>query len=118
MKFPAVLLFFTACGTASPGASNEDTMKVKLNEPFEIKLGVSMGTGYSWYLADSAYHQFIKPDSTFISDKVDLEGGPETQVFSFHGYRKGQCSLHFIHRRAWRKEDPPSKEKKINIIIE
>jgi predicted secreted protein len=119
MKLIPLLLLATSCGTASHQQVSTDTIKVKMKESFEIKLGTNMGTGYSWSLKDSAYRQFLSLDTVYtISNAEGKDNAPETQVFRFTALKKSNTTLHFLHARPWRKEEKPDQEKQYQVIIE
>lgn len=113
----AVFLLLEAC-SGSPDSSVQDTIRVKTNEPFEIRLGASLGTGYRWMTADSAYLGLLQLDTSFVVQPKDIDGEPETQVFQFRGLTKGKTRLHFVYQRSWQKKDPPRKERTYTIIVE
>ena len=60
MKIFFLFFLFSSCGSTKhpPVVENtikaEDTIKIKVNENFEIKLGAVMGTGYRWILRYSS----------------------------------------------------------------
>jgi predicted secreted protein len=124
MKLLLLSLACAACGASNTSVkdtgsvSTGDTIIVKVNEFFEVKLGAVMASGYSWSIADSNYTSFAKLDTTFAILNSDREGDPETQVFRFKAINKGETVLHFIHVRPWRKTDPPTKEKKYKLTIQ
>lgn len=121
MKMLAFLLLLCSCGSAHQGAApspSGDTIKVKLNEKFEIKLDVNFGTGYSWITADSVFTTYLRPDSTYSIENKDKEGSPATQVFRYMAIAKGQTTIKFIYIRPWRKDDKPEKEKTYQVTIE
>ncbi len=129
MKLLALIVLAGACNTGKPDsgkpeiphpvASQQDTIRVKLNASFIIELGTSMGTGFSWSLADSLYGGFLTLDSTKVLNNVEgKDNGPDTQQFYFTGIKKGATKLHFIHARPWDKKTLPDKERKFNVFIE
>jgi predicted secreted protein len=119
MKLFALLLFLNACNGTKTESTAQDTLRVKVNERFDIRLGTSMGTGFSWSVADSAYKTTLSLDSAYvILNPEGKDDAPETQVFVFRALQKGETRLHFIHSRPWRKKDPPDKEKKFVILAE
>ncbi|MEP6701325.1 MAG: protease inhibitor I42 family protein [Bacteroidota bacterium] len=124
MKILLLFLLLNSCGsTKSPGvventSKAEDTIKIKVNENFEIKLGAIMGTGYRWILQDSAYQQLLNLDTTYTLSAKDIDGNPETQVFRFTGIKKGETIVKLVYIRPWKKQDPPDKEKKYTIIVQ
>jgi predicted secreted protein len=116
MKILPLLAILAGCGTTSHPASS-DTIQVKVNETFEIKLGSSLGTGYSWTLADSAWRQYLSLDTTYvINDPQQKDNGPDTQVFRFRALSKGESALHFDYRQPWKKEEAPSKQRSYTVI--
>lgn len=121
MKLLPIVLFFYACNTAKqPVDMGEgDTLNVKVDSSFTIKLSTSMGTGYSWGLADSAWTKNISLDSVSVINNVEgKDDGADTQVFHFKAIRKSSTPLHFIRKRPWQSNDKADKEKKITVIIE
>lgn len=121
MKLISLLLFFCACNTAKqpPVAGDTDTISVKLNDSFTIRLSTSMGTGYSWSLADSSWARNMSLDSVTVVNNVEgKDDGPDTQVFYFRAITKSTSVLHFLHKRPWEQSGKINKEKKITVIIE
>ena len=121
MKLLSLLILFCSCGAANTSDSGiaSDTIKVKVNESFTIKLATSMGTGYSWSTADSAYASNMSLDSvTVISNTTGKEDGTDLQVFHFRSLVKSTSQLHFIHKRPWEKAEKADKEKRFTVIIE
>ena len=127
MKLLAFFVLAGACNTgkpapgktdaATPPASQQDTIRTKLNSPFTIELSTNMGTGFSWSLADSMYSEFLTLDSTVVlNDPEGKDNAPDNQVFYFTAVKKGETKLHFIHSRPWKK-DPPDKERIFNVFI-
>lgn len=127
MKVLTLLLFLYACGASNKGESPQapdgnnptDTIRVKVNETFSIKLGTSMGTGYSWTTTDSAYTKNMSLDSvTIISNTEGKEDGADLQVFHFRALVKSITQLGYIHKRSWEANDKADKQKKYTVIIE
>jgi hypothetical protein len=129
MKLIMLLLIMGACNTgkpdnskpesASPPASTGDTIRTKPAASFTIELGATLGTGFSWSLADTLYNSFLTLDSTkTLNDVQGKDNAPDTQLFFFTGRKKGETTLHFIHARPWRKQDPPDKKRTFTVIIE
>jgi predicted secreted protein len=118
MKFLAIVLVCSSCAASNPDTASSDTIRVKVNETFELKLSAVMASGFSWSLADSVFMKFVKLDTTYTIANSDREGDPELQVFRFSGVKKGETKIHFIHVRPWRKTDPPTKEKLYDIIVQ
>lgn len=118
MKIIALLLLVQACNNNKPDTTVQDTIHIKTNETFEIKLGAVLGTGFRWMPADSAYQPFLRLDSTYTYQPKDIDGEPELQVFVFRGLKKGTASVHLVYKRSWKKKDPPEKERKYTVIIE
>ena len=118
MKLLAVLLLMQACHSSQPDTAGIDTIRIHPHESFDIKLGAVLGTGFRRMLADSSYQSFLRLDTSLIVQAKDIDGEPETQVFTFTGIKKGTPTLHFVYRRSWKKKDPPAKERKFKIIIQ
>jgi predicted secreted protein len=119
MKLFVLFALVGGCHTSKPDSTSQDTIRVKVNETFEIRLGTSMGTGYSWMPKDSAYQANFSLDSSYVVNNVQgKDNGPDTQVFRFKALKKSETIIHFIHVRSWKKDETPDKEKSFSVIIE
>ena len=120
MKCIWLLWILGSCAASSTDSTHTgDTIKVKLDARFEVKLPAVMASGFSWSIGDSAYMKYAVLDTTYtVNNPTNQEGDPETQVFQFIATQKGKTSLRFIHVRPWRKQDPPTKEKNYTLIVE
>jgi len=121
MKILSLLVLVCSCNTASVStpSTTTDTIRVKPNESFTIKLATSMGTGYSWSTKDSAYQKYLSLDSvTVVNNTEGKDDGQDLQVFHFHSLEKSTTSILFIHKRPWEKADKADKEKQFTIITE
>ncbi|HEV7780087.1 MAG TPA: protease inhibitor I42 family protein [Chitinophagaceae bacterium] len=136
MKVLTLLIFLYACGASpksestkspqNPESNNPadttsvktDSITVKVNETFTIKLGTSMGTGYAWSTTDSTYSKNISLDSvSVISNTEGKEDGADLQVFHFRALVKSTTVLDFIHKRSWEPSEKADKQKKYTVII-
>ncbi len=143
MKFFVILLLLTACGSSSGSEkSNKDTSKsssqtdtsmqtdqstgsgqedirVKLNDRFDIRLNAVLGTGNSWWLADSAFKSNLSLDTTFTEiNSSEKDGAPQVQVFRFRGTVKGATTLLFNYSQPWKKDEKPSDSKTYRVTVE
>lgn len=129
MKLIALLLIISACNTgksgnsqsdsALPAVNTRDTIRTLLKGSFTIELGTTMGTGFSWSLADTTYKSFLVLDSTKVLNDVEgKDNAPDTQQFFFTGIKKGETKLHFVRKRPWEKNVPPDKERMFTIFVE
>jgi len=121
MKILLILFLLTGCDTAKQNSTTPptDTIYVKVNESFTIKLSTSMGTGYSWMPIDSSYRKSIAIDSVVVINNIEgKDDGADTQVFYLHAVEKSSTVLHFIRKRPWQGNDKADKEKKITIVAE
>ena len=124
-----LLLIISACNTgktvnsqsdsALPVDNPRDTIRTVLKGSFTIELGTTMGTGFSWSLADTMFKSFLVLDSTKVLNDVEgKDNAPDTQQFFFTGIKKGETKLHFIRTRPWEKNVPPDKERVFIIFVE
>lgn len=119
MKILLLLFLLTGCDTAKQNSTTPltDTVYVKVNESFTIKLSTSMGTGYSWMPVDSSYKKNISIDSVVVINNIEgKDDGADTQVFYLHALEKSSTVLHFIRKRPWEANAKANKEKKITIV--
>ncbi|MGQ0738842.1 MAG: protease inhibitor I42 family protein [Bacteroidota bacterium] len=121
MKLLSLIFLISSCNAAKEQSNVPpgDTISVKVNTSFTIKLSTSMGTGYQWSPADSAWTGYMTLDSVTVVNNIEgRDDGPDTQVFYFTATKKGETKLHFIRTRPWKKKDPPDKEKVFTILAE
>ncbi len=118
MKLLAFTLILVSCGSTNTKSSSGDTIVIKVAEKFDIKLVTNLGTGYSWFLADTSYQSYLSLDTSFVvANTAGKEDGQETQVFQFRGLSKGTTKLHFKHVRPWQKNEPAKKEETYAVTI-
>ncbi len=77
-----------------------ETIKAKLNEPFNITLESNPTTGYKWY-ADYDYDFLKLNDQRFERGPSDaiVAGGHE--IFIFTPLRAGETRISMVYRRPW-----------------
>lgn len=118
MKLLSILVFLASCGTTTHTTPSSDTIRVKVNEHFDIKLDTRLGTGFSWVLADSAWRSNLSLDTTYVvNDPQQRDNGQEVQVFRFKALAKSESTLHFNYVRPWKKEEAPDKQRSFTIIV-
>lgn len=121
MKILITFLWFAGCNTPKQNISIPltDTVFVKVNQSFTIKLSTSMGTGFSWMPIDSSYKENIKIDSVVVINNIEgKDDGPDTQVFYLIALKKNSTVMHMIRKRPWEANIKANKEKKITIIAQ
>lgn len=121
MKILFILFLLTGCESAKQNSTSPltDTINVKVNESFTIKLSTSMGTGYSWMPVDSSYKKNIIIDSVVVVNNIEgKDDGADTQVFYLHALQKSNTVLHFIRKRPWEGNHKADKERKLTIIAQ
>jgi len=95
-----------------------ETITVKTDSIFSIRLSAVFGEGYSWRLnkiSDSTCVKFVNQDQ--LSGVQDKDGGRENQLFYFKGDKKGECTLEFAYEQPWLKEKSPKLSYKSYVII-
>lgn len=121
MKLIICLFILSACDASKKQNSTAvtDTITVKVNNSFTVELGTSMGTGYSWVLADSSWVNYLSLDSVTVKNNAEgKDDGQDLQVFHFHSHVKSNTILHFVRKRPWESNDKADKVKHITVIIE
>ena len=112
-----IALFAYSCFSQNKQMKPE-TISVKMDSVFSIRLSAVFGEGYSWRLiniSDSTNVKFIKHDQ--LPGVQDKDGGPESQIFYFKGDKKGKCTLEFIYEQPWLKEKSPKLNHKTYVIV-
>lgn len=114
---------------------NGKTVSIEKGKLLEVKLGGTMGTGYSWILArpnseyvwkgepklPKNYEELMEPtgDSTvpLYSEKEQITGGPNETVFLLKAKKQGKTTLHFVYIRVWEKDKAPEKVFSVDVDI-
>jgi predicted secreted protein len=115
--FLLIMTLFLSCN----GESNqEETIKVKSGNTFEIKLDAQIGTGYSWQLLEELDQNYLELiDSQYEHSKDGKDGRMEFERWTFKALKKGEAKLLFFYNPSWQKEKAKdSKFRTIKIIIE
>lgn len=117
-----VLSLMIALITYSCFSQNEPTKKetlvVKRDSVFTVRLGASFGEGYSWRLvqvSDTSCVKFLK--MSHLAGIEGKDGAPEIQLFHFRGAKNGISTLHFVYEQPWLKEKSPKLQYKSYSII-
>lgn len=128
VRLLATMLLFVALGAlCADGApktltltekDNGTIVKVNVGDHVVVRLPVTMGTGYSWQLANQ------------LKEHLLLEGGPlqehppgakpgetEVQVFRFVAKHEGKVPLAFRLVRPWEKHPQPLRTVAVKIYI-
>ena len=95
----------------------DSTINTRVNQTFEIKLPVIMGTGFRWELGDSLDKKFLAVQSLKFNEEDDsMPGHGGTQVYTIKALSAGTSSIRLIHIQPW---DPKSKnnERTYNVVI-
>lgn len=77
-----------------------ETIKARINEPFNITLESNPTTGYRWY-ADYDYDLVKLDDQRFESSTSNAIGSGGKEVFTFTPLRSGETRISMVHKRPW-----------------
>ena len=103
--------------TQTKPSMKDSTINTRVNQSFEIKLPVTMGTGFRWELGDSLDKKFLTVQSIKFNEEDDsMPGHGGTQVYLIKALSAGTSSIRLIHIQPW---DPKSKndERTYNVVI-
>jgi predicted secreted protein len=81
---------------------------VAAGEPFDVELGSSPSTGYTWQLEPPSGVQHLGTDFSQQPDAAVGDGG--TAVFHLKTEHAGHFELHFELRRRWESEPVTTKQ--------
>jgi predicted secreted protein len=97
--------------------ARQTQMRVKVNEPFQIRMNVTAGTGYSWQPQAP-----IPPGVTLVgvfqrpSSKM-MPGGPGEEVLVFRAHDVGSVHLVLEYVRPWERHVKPAKVSAFNVTV-
>jgi predicted secreted protein len=98
-------------------AATQSRISVKLNQPFQIDMRVTSGTGYTWQPTGP-----IPPGLTLLGvfqqphGKM-MPGGPGTEVLVFRGTSPGKYTLALGYLRPWEKNVKPAKTQTFTVTV-
>jgi predicted secreted protein len=103
---------------AMPSFTAKQTqIRVKVDQPFQIRLDVTSGTGYSWQPQGP-----LAPGVTLLgvfqrpSAKV-LPGGSGQEIMVFRAHDVGTEHLTFEYVRAWERAGKPAKVAAFTVTV-
>lgn len=113
-----IILMATGCTQSITEAMNGQTVKVKVGEPFDIKLRGNPTTGYGWQIAD--FDTGVVRQDKEAAYKADslLTGAGGTYTYQFKVTGAGTTRLNFNYLRPWEKDVPPYKTFTITIEVQ
>ena len=92
----------SACSPANGGATADSgqTVKVSINDTFDITLDSNPTTGYSWQADyDEAY--LVLVDRTF-EPSSDAVGAGGVEIFTFRALKDGETKVTMVYKKAWK----------------
>jgi predicted secreted protein len=92
----------------------ENTIRAKLNQPFNITLDSNPTTGYSWTVDFDS--RFLKQENeSYIGSQPGLIGSGGQQLFTFTPIRAGNTTVSAVYKRPW--ENIVADERTFHIIV-
>jgi predicted secreted protein len=101
-----------------PSYTEQQTaIRVKAGEPFQIRMNVTSGTGYTWQPAAP-----IPPGLTLLgvfqrSSSKMLAGAPGEEVLVFRGSDAGTEHLVLQYVRPWERNVKPAKTASFSVTV-
>lgn len=120
MIFIPALILAAAASSAAPMPSytaKDAAIRVKVNQPFQVRLNVTSGTGYTWQPQGP-----IPPGVTLLgvfshpSSKM-LPGGPGEEVLVFRAHDAGTVNLVLEYVRPWEHHTKPAKLATFKVTV-
>jgi predicted secreted protein len=104
--------------TAMPAyAATQSRISAKLNEPFQIRMQVTSGTGYTWQ-PDGPIPPGIALLGAFQEPHGKMmPGGPGNEVLVFRGTSPGKITLTLGYLRPWEKNVKPVKTQIFTVTV-
>jgi predicted secreted protein len=119
-KTQSIILFLLLLVLSSAQAqdnSYDQSVKVKINEPFELKFEACQDCGFHWFLEpfDTNEIKLVSVSSKSTSGKTNIFGGNVFETWKFIGLQKGIFWLNFYYKRPWLDEINQTKKTRIEI---
>jgi predicted secreted protein len=103
---------------AMPSFTAKQTqIRTKVDEPFQIRMNVTAGTGYSWQPQApippgiSLLGVFQRPSSKM------MPGGPGEEILVFRGHDVGTVRLFLEYVRPWERHVKPAKVAVFSVMV-
>ena len=99
---------------------NGATVTLHSGDILEVTLPATLGTGYSWKVANSAATVLKEQGSPEAgsAETAGKAGQPENQVFLFNTLAKGTGQLELQYLRPWEKDRKPAKTFSLTVKVE
>ena len=95
------------------------TLQLDKEDTFTILLASNPSTGYQWKIDTPSYNKQIITirDDKFIQPDKQLPGAPGKRSLSFLAEGSGRTGLRLVYVRPWEKNQPPSREFNLVVIV-
>lgn len=100
-----------------PSFTAGQAVSVKVNQPFQIRLKVTSGTGYSWR-PQAPLPPGIGLLGVFQQPRGKLmPGGPGMENLVFRGLDPGKYTLTLTYVRPWERNAKPAKTQNFTVTV-
>lgn len=98
-------------------AQNDTSIAVKAGAPFQIRMNVTSGTGYSWQPQGP-----LPPGVTLLGVFQEprgkmMPGGPGVEVLVFRAKDVGKTTLALEYVRPWERNAKPAKLRSFTVTV-
>jgi inhibitor of cysteine peptidase len=119
---PLIILCMPACQgqkTAPQEHTNpQQTITVKLGQPFAITLESNRTTGYQWELAQPLDGAILKlANSEYKAPNTTRVGAGGEEVWTFQTVGKGKAEILMKYVRPWEKDVAPAKTQTFKVVV-
>jgi predicted secreted protein len=98
-------------------AAAQSNVSIKLNQPFQIHMKVTSGTGYTWQ-PTGPLPPGVALLGVFQQPKGKMmPGGPGAEVLVFRGTAVGKFTLTLGYLRPWEKNVKPAKTQTFTVTV-
>ncbi len=114
----AVLL--PACSRTITLTDDDNGKEISLEKgsSFTVRLKAQLSTGYSWKIASYSEDVISTGESVVQTQKEDLVGGADFQVFTLEAKEQGRGEIVFHYVQPWKKDAAPHKTFSIAVTVE
>ena len=100
-----------------PSFSAGQAVSVKVDQPFQIRLKVTSGTGYSWQ-PQAPLPPGVKLLGVFQQPHGKMmPGGPGMENLVFRGVSPGKYTLTLAYLRPWERGAKPAKTQTFTVTV-
>ena len=97
---------------------NGKEISLEKGASLNVRLKAKLSTGYSWKVASYNKDVISTSESVVQTQKEDVVGGVDFQLFTLEAKEQGQGEIVFHYVQPWKKDASPLKTYSVTVTVE